>query len=1086
MSQGRLSVRARRLRVVAATLTVVLAVVMLPLATASAGQPGGKLSKQERQLVAQARARSDRSVTVLIATNGSARTVIDGIEKLGGQVRYRADDVKYVRATVPADKVEAAAKLNGVLALDVDETFAVPDVRPDGGGGEGQVAPTPQTPPGAGTPAVNPYMPIGDTGAAQFVAAHPTWDGRGVTIGIVDTGITLDHPSLLTTSTGERKIVDWVTGTDPSTDNDPTWLNMSGQVTAAGGTFTAADETWTAPADGTYRFAIFNERDTRLGGELGRDVNRDGNPAGSSGLFGVLWNTNTNQVFVDTNQNHSFADQAGMTDYKVNFDVGTFGTDNPATPIREALPFVVQTDGKNKFVNIGIVSAQHGSHVAGIAAGNQLFGGAMHGAAPGAKIVSLRACLFIAGCTAHALFEGMIFVAKQSNVDVINMSIGGLPQLNDGNNARAILYSNLIETYNVQMFISAGNSGAGLNTIGDPSVATKVMSMGAYVTDDTWRSNYGSDSTQADNLHPFTSRGPREDGGFKPQAVAPGAAVSTTPLWQAGGPVAGTYVLPPGYSMLNGTSMASPEGAGVGALLVSAAEQAGVQHQPAQIRQALISSARYLDNYQASDQGNGLLDTGAAWNLLATNIKTVDISSSVENHSPLAAFLATPGFGPGIYDRDGTTAVGDSYTRTYTFRRISGGGGTKTYQLAWVGNDGTFGSPSSVSLPLNVDVEVDVTVHPTSAGLHSAALNLDDSSTAGVEYQTMNTVVAAEAFTAGGGFAITKSGTIGRNQTKSYFFVVPPGTPAFKVDITVDGTSTDRSGAGTGQVRFLRFHPYGVGLESNQSLDNYNPVVTPGCLQNCSVAAASSRTTTNPTPGVWEVLVEARRTSDTAAAPYVLTASILGATISPNPDVIPSATIGVPVARTYTATNIFGAFTGRMVGTSLGSALRATPTIADLEVQERFVDVTTGSTSLRATIGNPSDTAADLDLFVYNCTTGTCVLAGQSADGDSEESVTILNPAAGQWKVVVDGFAVPAGTTTYDYIDVFANPAFGAIAVTDANALRPAGSSWSAPATVTANAAPAAGRVLFGNVQVRTDANVLVGQGDVIVETVNP
>ena len=101
------------------------------------------------------------------------------------------------------------------------------------------------------------------------------------------------------------------------------------------------------------------------------------------------------------------------------------------------MPFVVQTDGKNKFVNIGIVSAQHGSHVAGIVAANGLFGGAMTGAAPGAKIVSVRVCLFIAGCTAHALIEGMIYAAKQANVDVINMSIGGLPALNDGNNARA-------------------------------------------------------------------------------------------------------------------------------------------------------------------------------------------------------------------------------------------------------------------------------------------------------------------------------------------------------------------------------------------------------------------------------------------------------------------------------------------------------------------------------------------------------------------------------------------------------------------------------------------------------------------------
>jgi hypothetical protein len=237
---------------------------------------------------------------------------------------------------------------------------------------------------------------------------------------------------------------------------------------------------------------------------------------------------------------------------------------------------------------------------------------------------------------------------------------------------------------------------------------------------------------------------------------------------------------------------------------------------------------------------------------------------------------------------------------------------------------------------------------------------------------------------------------------------------------------------------------------------------------------------------VWEVVVEARRTSDTENAAFTLTASILGASVSPNPDVIPSATIGVPVARPYTLTNLFGPFTGRAVGTNLGSAFLDTPTIANLAQNVTFVTVAAGSTSLRATIGSPSDPAADLDLFVFNCTTGTCVQAGLNADGDSEESVTINNPAAGLWAVLVDGFAVPAGTTTYNYVDVFANTAFGAVSVTDANALRAAGAVWVVPGTVTVNAAPAAGRVLLGTVQVRTDTNVLVGSGDVIVQSVTP
>ena len=489
-------------------------------------------------------------------------------------------------ARVATDKVQAVAALDSIEGVDLDEVIPLEDPRP-----EGAMNPTPQPPPSAATPRTNPYMPIQDTNADDFTAANPTWDGRGVTIGIVDTGIDLDHPSLNVTSTGEAKIVDWVTGTLPS-EGDPTWLDMSTQVTVSGGSFTVGATTYSGAADGSYRFASFNEASLGAGSEYGiscgADLNRNGT---CNQVFGVLWRAADNKVFVDDNADGSFAGEPAMTDFKVNRDKGYFGTDNPATAIKEAVPFVVQTDGKNKFVNIGIVAGAHGSHVAGIASGNALFGGAMSGQAPGAKIVSLRACLFVAGCTAAALTDGMVYVAKQSNVDVINMSIGGLPSLNDGNNARCVLYTRLIEQSNVQMFISAGNSGSGLNTVGDPSVCGKVMSVGSYISKDSWQKNYGSDSAWVDNLHGFSSRGPREDGGFAPQIVAPGSAISTVPTWQVGQPVGGTYVLPPGYGMFNGTSMAAPQATGSAALLLSAAKQLGIQKQPDQLREAFMSSS---------------------------------------------------------------------------------------------------------------------------------------------------------------------------------------------------------------------------------------------------------------------------------------------------------------------------------------------------------------------------------------------------------------------------------------------------------------------------------------------------------------
>jgi hypothetical protein len=1044
-----------------------LAVLMTNAAFGAKPDASGKLGQRGEQLLLEAQQAGKGRVILLIAVkSGASNQAVSDITRLGGQIQFRDDALGYLRASVPVSQAQAVAALSSIQSADVDELVPLPDPRP-----EGAEATVPQPPPTAATPRINPYLPTGETGAAQFVQANPTWDGRGVTIGVVDLGITLDHPSLLVTSTGERKIVDWVTGTDPFTDNDPTWLNMSAQVSGAQFAFNGV--TYTAPAAGTYRIAVFNERDPRLGGEVGTDVNRDGNPAGSSGLFAVLWNTNTNLVWVDTNQNNSFADQVGMTDYKVRFDVGYFGVDNPATAIAERMPFVVQTDGKNKVVNICIVSGAHGSHVAGIASGHSLFGGQMSGAAPGAKLISVRACLFVAGCTSHALIEGMIYAVKTARADVINMSIGGLPALNDGNNARAEIYNRLIEQYKVQLFFSAGNSGPGMNTVGDPSVATSVVSTGSYLSRATMQFGYGADTPFDDNLHAFTSNGPREDGGFKPQIVAPGAAISTTPVWQPG--IGLPYALPPGYQLMNGTSMAAPQATGAAALLISAAKQTGAQYKPAQLRQAMLSSTRLLDPSRLGiyRQGNGLVQTGAAWNLLATNISTDEIVARVPVNTVLSQFLAQPGIGVGIHDREGVTA-GQSYTRTYTITRTKGGSQPKTYAVTWVGNDGTFSSPGSIALPLNVPVNLPVTINPVSAGEHSAIMNLNSPSAAGIEFQTMNVVVAADIFSAANGFSVTKTGSIGRAQQLAHFVRVPAGVPALKVDFSGPSATP-----GTGQARFLRWHPFGLGIDSNAVSNCYLPPAG-----TCTTGSPSSRTTSDPLPGAWEITVDARRSSDAFFAPYTMTASILGATVSPNPDVIPTASAGVPIARSYTITNGFGAFTGRAAGSTFGSANRGTPTIADGATQTYDFEVTAGSTSLRATIGGTSDAAADLDLFVFNCTTGTCVLAGQAADGDSEESVTIANPAAGAWRVLVDGFSVPAGTTTFNYIDVFVNAAFGSVQVTDANALRPANAFWSVPGSVTANVAPAAGRVLYGNVRVLTDTDIQVGSGDVIVQSV--
>ena len=333
-------------------------------------------------------------------------------------------------------------------------------------------------------------------------------------------------------------------------------------------------------------------------------------------------------------------------------------------------------------------------------------------------------------------------------------------------------------------------------------------------------------------------------------------------------------------------------------------------------------------------------------------------------------------------------------------------------------------------------------------------------------------------FTAANGYTFQASGTVGRDATRSYFVRVPVGASALKVDMTGGGATP-----GAGQIRFLRYSPQGLPLDSNSSLSCYDSDAGAGCANG----TPHSRTVVDPLPGVWELVVEARRTSDVTVAPFGLTATVLGTAISPNPDVVPAATIGTPQLRNYTVANQLAGFTGRLVG---GGALASTqtqrPTIGHLAQQTFDVTLPADVTSYTIRTGNPSDLRADIDLLVFRCSTPTsCVLVGASGGATSVEQVRLVNPAASLYRIEVDGYSVPSGSTAYDLVDSYVLPALGSLTSNDSNAVHPSGSSWSPTATLTVNAQPGAGRTITGTLSVQTDAGVTVGSGAVVVQSVN-
>jgi hypothetical protein len=418
---------------------------------------------------------------------------------------------------------------------------------------------------------------------------------------------------------------------------------------------------------------------------------------------------------------------------------------------------------------------------------------------------------------------------------------------------------------------------------------------------------------------------------------------------------------------------------------------------------------------------------------------------------------------------------GQKYVRTYTFLRTTGPKNAVKTNVSWLGNDGTFSSRDTVNLPLNLPTTLDVKVNPAAFGAHSAILRLDDPTTVGIDFMSMNSVFVPVDFTAANSYQFTTSGQVGRNATSHFFVRVPSGAGALKVDLSGGGATS-----GAGQIRFLRFDPQGIPIDSNASTNCYNPDAGAGC----GGGTATSRSTVNPLPGVWELVVEARRTSDVLQAPFTLTATLIGVTISPNPDVIASAAINSPLQRTYTLTNRYGAFTGRLVG---GGALASTesqrPSIAEQTQLQFPVTIPSGVSSFTAQTGNAADAGADIDLYVFRCAPN-CVQVGASTGGTAVEQVTLANPAAGQYVLLVDGFAVPSGSTAFDLTDSWTSAALGSLTSTDTDAAHASGSTWTAPAVLVVQGQPGAGRTLTGTLSVQTDSGTVVGVGRLVVQEV--
>ena len=472
------------------------------------------------------------------------------------------------------------------------------------------------------------WMPLASTNVPGFLALHPTYDGRGVLIAILDGGVD-PVPGVDRLPDGSPKIVEVrdfsgegrIVLTPAEVAGD--FVRVQGQVLRGAG------RVRTLAVGGVVYGGTLVE--LALGDPPAADLNGNGTVADT--LVVVVLKASDGWVLLaDTNGDGSLADERPVRDYLIAQDRYGWRTGAGSAPTSVAVNLADGGDGRPPVLDLVFDTIGHGTHVSGIAAGHSLYRViGFDGVAPGAEILDLkiandaRGGISRTGSMLRALDHAIRFAAARRKPLVVNLSYGVGNEAEGAARIDALVDSVLAVHPDVVVAVSAGNEGPGLSTIGFPGSARRVISVGA-----TYPGAFLPPRPDGrrfdDQVAFFSSRGGEVD---RPDLVAPGVAYSTVPRW---------YV---GEEIESGTSMAAPHVAGLAALLLSGLKAEGRPVDALTLRRALVGTSRWLHGLTPLDQGAGEADVLAAWNLLAKMPPTGRIEVAVSGRPELSGAWRT-------------------------------------------------------------------------------------------------------------------------------------------------------------------------------------------------------------------------------------------------------------------------------------------------------------------------------------------------------------------------------------------------------------------------------------------------------------
>ncbi|RLF79950.1 pyrolysin (pls), partial [Thermococci archaeon] len=946
-----------------------------------------------------------KEVRLIIAPkDGYEMKVYEELKKMGKVDPMSKPEYKFIVITISTDKINELRNMDGILKIWLDKQVKIPKPIED------EVLEV--------TKPVKPNMFM----SVYTINAYDAWMdygvyGDNVTVAVLDTGIDPLQPFLQQTMDGKRKIIDWydTTGegyvdtsyniTNASVSNGVLTINQD--VTVDWGTYyylAGRSSRYSSihinsvkignitSANGVYHFGLLPDR------YFDMDFDQNFNEA----HFVLIVNSSQyyDTVYVDTNDNLDLTDEQPIHIFHSTGDILKFGPGE----LSECLQYDVnhdlfgeieticnatlgvvltEIDPTGKYVNFGWDGGQHGTHVSGTIAGYGMAGTyfeGLYGVAPNAQLMAVRVLSSIGYGSTSWIINGMLYAAiygpdwipfSGDEADIISMSLGGLAGYNDGTESPENFYVNyLTELTEVVFSISAGNDGPSTNTVGSPGDADYAITVSNYWESDRWYLLYGFDVIDGPAMS--SSRGPRMDGMFDPDVMAPGTDIfSSLPVWSIGD--YGT----PMSDYYSGTSMAAPHVSGTVALMIDYARQHNLNYDPFKIKEALELSAKKVDGSTMIDQGFGLIQADKA---IAELEKLSDENSIVlyagttftpfKNpiekklipYAPINDYMSSmydiPYLYRGVYLRNELPVTVPIYVYTFKYNQTEG-------QLDQI--TGTFQVSAGVNWIIPSVDEVNVGENGSmfyitidysrlqKSGTYVGLIYIDDPNTEYLEGYVP--VIVYMPINKNGESEAKIIDTEKPGQAKHYYFSVPRGTQELEVTIKIP---TDDEGSPLGRTKLVINDPTGSSAEYD------GPYIGAGTSY-----IEYTYHIMKPNAGVWEITAYSSVSSSAygiSEDQYEINVKTYSITLEPSLINKDFDTPGIKEIKA-TAINSHSDLNVSVLGVGVGKLDVTYPRVENVSQDFiKLVNIIESNESLyymNVGITQPEDPNADLDLYVW-------------------------------------------------------------------------------------------------------------------------